>query len=55
MSNRRPVERKRVLLTLTAALPPETRKELSRDNTAPWAIELANGEHCTLLRELLRQ
>lgn len=37
-----------VLLTLTAALPPETRKELSRDNTAPWAIELATGERCTL-------
>jgi hypothetical protein len=37
-----------VLLTLTAALPPETRKELSRDNTAPWAIELANGERCSL-------
>jgi hypothetical protein len=37
-----------VLLTLTAPLPPETRKELSRDNTAPWAIELANGERCSL-------
>jgi len=37
-----------VLLTLTAPLPPETRKELSRDNTAPWAIELANGQRCSL-------
>jgi hypothetical protein len=37
-----------VLLTLTAPLPPETRKELSRDNTSPWAIELANGQRCSL-------
>ena len=37
-----------VLLTLTQPLPSEPRKEVSRDSTLPWAIELANGQRCTL-------
>jgi hypothetical protein len=43
-----PWSQKIVLLTLTEALPNEPRKELSRDSALPWAIELANGKHCTL-------
>ena len=37
-----------VLLALTQNLPSENRKEVSRDATLPWAIELANGQRCTL-------
>jgi hypothetical protein len=37
-----------VLLTLTQLLPSEPRKEVSRDNTLPWALELANGQRCTM-------
>lgn len=37
-----------VLLTLTQPLPSEPRKETNRENTLPWALELANGQHCTL-------
>jgi hypothetical protein len=38
-----------VLLTLTQPLPTEPRKEISRANTLPWALELANGQRCTLM------
>jgi hypothetical protein len=37
-----------VLLTLTQPLPSEPRKETSRAEALPWAIELANGQRCTL-------
>jgi len=38
-----------VLLTLTQALPSEPRKETNRADTLPWALELANGQRCTLM------
>jgi hypothetical protein len=38
-----------VLLTLTQPLPTEPRKEISRADTLPWALELANGQRCTLM------
>ena len=38
-----------VLLTLTQPLPSEPRKEISRADTLPWALELANGQRCTLM------
>lgn len=38
-----------VLLTLDKPLPTEPRKELSRDSVLPWALELANGQRCTLM------
>ncbi len=37
-----------VLLTLTQPLPSEPRKEISRENVLPWALELANGMRCTM-------
>lgn len=37
-----------VLLTLTSPLPSEPRKIPERRDTMPWALELANGQHCTL-------
>jgi hypothetical protein len=37
-----------VLLTLTQPLPTEPRKETNRADTMPWAIELANGQRCSL-------
>jgi hypothetical protein len=37
------------LLTLDKPLPTEPRKELSRDSALPWALELANGQRCTLM------
>ena len=37
-----------VLLTLTQPLPPEPRKEARREETLPWALELASGQRCTL-------
>jgi hypothetical protein len=37
-----------VLLTLAESLPSEPRKEASRDTTLPWALELANGQRCTM-------
>ena len=37
-----------VLLTLTKPLPTEPRKETRREDTLPWAIELTNGQRCTL-------
>jgi hypothetical protein len=37
-----------VLLTLAQPLPSEPRKETSRAEALPWAIELANGQRCTL-------
>jgi hypothetical protein len=37
-----------ILLTLTQALPTEPRKAESRDNELPWALELTNGQRCTL-------
>jgi len=38
-----------LLLTLTQPLPTEPRKEISRADTLPWALELANGQRCTLM------
>jgi hypothetical protein len=38
-----------VLLTLTQPLPSEPRKDISRGDTLPWVIELANGQRCTLM------
>ncbi|HXY50466.1 MAG TPA: hypothetical protein VEI01_13505 [Terriglobales bacterium] len=38
-----------ILLTLTQPLPTEPRKNVSRDDTLPWALELVNGQRCTLL------
>jgi len=43
-----PWSQKVVVLTLTETLPSEPRKETSRESTLPWAIELANGKHCSL-------
>ena len=43
-----PRSQKVVLLTLTDPMPNEPRKETSRDSALPWAIELANGKHCSL-------
>jgi hypothetical protein len=43
-----PWSQKIVLLTRTDSLPNEPRKEMSRDSALPWAIELANGKHCSL-------
>jgi hypothetical protein len=43
-----PWSQKIVLLTLTDSLANEPRKEIPRDSTLPWAIELANGKHCSL-------
>jgi hypothetical protein len=37
-----------VLLTLTQPLPSDPRKETSRADALPWAIELTNGQRCTL-------
>jgi hypothetical protein len=37
-----------VLLTLPQSLPTEPRKETNRADTMPWAIELANGQRCSL-------
>jgi len=37
-----------LLLTLTQPLPQEDHKEPSRDSVLPWAIELANGQKCSL-------
>ena len=37
-----------VLLTLNQPLPSEPRKEVSRADVLPWALELANGQRCTL-------
>jgi hypothetical protein len=37
-----------VLLTLTQPLPQEEGKEASRDSALPWALELANGQRCTM-------
>jgi hypothetical protein len=37
-----------VLLTLTQPLPEDSHKEASRDATLPWALELADGQHCSL-------
>jgi hypothetical protein len=36
------------LLTLTSQLPTEQRKEMALKDALPWALELANGQHCTL-------
>jgi len=36
------------LLTLTSPLPTEVRKEMALKDTLPWALELANGQRCTL-------
>jgi hypothetical protein len=38
-----------VLLTLTQPLSNEPRKETNRADTLPWALELANGQRCTLM------
>lgn len=37
-----------VLLTVTQPLPSEPRKEMRREDTLPWALELANGQRCSL-------
>lgn len=37
-----------VLLTLNSPFPTEPRKEMSRTEVLPWALELANGQRCTL-------
>ena len=37
-----------VLLTLTEPLPADHFKEVNRDSTLPWALELANGQRCSL-------
>ena len=36
------------LLTITEPLPSSTRKSLSLKDATPWALELANGQRCTL-------
>lgn len=43
-----PWSQKVLLLTLGEPLPAETRKEMSRETTLPWAIELGNGKRCSL-------
>lgn len=37
------------LLTLDAPLPTDSRKDMKRDDSIPWALELADGSHCTLM------
>jgi len=37
-----------VLLSLTAPLPNDRRKEVDRNATLPWALELVTGQHCSL-------
>lgn len=37
-----------VLLTLTEGLPNDAYKETRRDATLPWALELVNGQRCSL-------
>jgi hypothetical protein len=37
-----------VVLNLTAPLPNDRRKDVDRNTTLPWAIELATGQHCSL-------
>lgn len=37
-----------ILLTLNSPLPSEPRKEITRAEVLPWALELANGHRCTL-------
>jgi hypothetical protein len=37
-----------VLLTVTQPLPSEPRKEMRREDTLPWALELGNGQRCSL-------
>jgi len=36
------------MLTVMESLPASARKDLMLKNTMPWAIELANGQRCTL-------
>jgi hypothetical protein len=36
------------MLTISEPLPGSARKDLMVRNAMPWAIELANGQHCTL-------
>lgn len=43
-----PWSQKIVLLTATEALPSEPRKDASHDTPQPWALELANGRHCSM-------
>jgi hypothetical protein len=38
-----------VLLRLTSPLPSARRGQVDRSNTLPWALELANGQRCTML------
>ena len=37
-----------VMLSLTQALPQAEHKAVSRDSSLPWALELANGQRCSL-------
>lgn len=46
---RSPWDAKVTALRLTSPLPSAQRQETSRDKTMPWALELANGDHCALL------
>jgi hypothetical protein len=43
-----PWSQKVILLTLTDAVPSEPHKETSRETTLPWAMELGNGQRCSL-------
>lgn len=43
-----PWSEKVVLLAITDSLPSEPRKEMAREGTLPWAIELGNGKRCSL-------
>lgn len=39
------------LLTLTSPLPQESPSKSDWKDTLPWALELANGRHCTLMTD----
>lgn len=46
---RSPWDDKVTLLTLASPPPGAQRKETAREKALPWALELGNGDHCTLL------
>ena len=46
---RSPWDDRVTLLTLASPPPSASRKEIAHEKALPWALELANGDHCTLM------
>ena len=46
---RSPWDDRVTVLTLASPLPSATRKEITREKALPWALELADGDHCSLM------